>query len=238
MKATDSMIPDWLIQLTWFAAGVCATGAFWYFLSKQNYLPALWSGFGALVLALTAVTFHLHNDLKHKAVRSENTLTAMMVIPSVGISSVANPSEKDSAQTVSSTQTVSSKSVFPDRQDAEIASADKTYSPMTMEEYFDRWFYKASTNLQRDELEALMLNRRIIWNGTIKSIENGSNDIIRVIVETIDKSGGTALLDFDKQQKQQLVELHKGQQIRFTGRIRSFVASPFLSECKILKILN
>ena len=62
------MAPDWLIQVTWFIAGLLGTGAIWYFLSQKNYQFALWSGFGALVFVLLAITLLIQNDL----VRHEN----------------------------------------------------------------------------------------------------------------------------------------------------------------------
>lgn len=65
------MTPDWLIQIAWFIASVFATGAIWYFLSQNNYHFALWSGFGAMVCALLAVTLLIRNDL----VRREQATT-------------------------------------------------------------------------------------------------------------------------------------------------------------------
>lgn len=107
-----------------------------------------------------------------------------------------------------------------------------------MEEYFDRYYRKSTTDLQRDELQRGLLNRRIIWNGTITAIKSGDNDGIDVWVEPTNGHYGTAFLEFDKSQRPQLAELEVGQQIRFTGRIRSYVASPFLFECKLLRVLK
>jgi hypothetical protein len=217
------MIPEWLIQLTWFAASVCATGVFWFFLSNKNYVATLWTGFATIVLSLAAVTLHIHNDIKRRAADApESALPETAVIesvPSTAPIDAANPAAAD-------------------HDDAAIATADSKYSPMTMEEYFDGWYHKATTSLQRDDLEARMLNRRIIWSGQIETIETGHNGNIRVIVHPIDGSYGTAFLDFDKSQRPELVQLQKDARIRFTARIRSFVASPFLSECKILRVLK
>lgn len=38
-----NVTPDWLLNLTWFAAGISATGALWYFLSQRNYHASLWA---------------------------------------------------------------------------------------------------------------------------------------------------------------------------------------------------
>lgn len=66
------MTPDWLHQSLWFVSGVFATGAFWYFLSQKNYHATLWSGFGAVVVALLAVVLLIRNDL----IRRERELPA------------------------------------------------------------------------------------------------------------------------------------------------------------------
>ena len=109
---------------------------------------------------------------------------------------------------------------------------------MTLEEYFDAWYHKATTSLQRDELERQMLGRRVIWNGTIRSVESKSENLLRIVVEPIDASYGQAFLDFDQSQRQELLRLHEKQKIRFTGVIHSYVASPFLSRCKLLQVLK
>jgi|WetSurSiteA1Bulk_404760.scaffolds.fasta_scaffold06049_2 hypothetical protein len=123
-------------------------------------------------------------------------------------------------------------------EEAFIAAKDQSYSPMTMEEYFNAWYRKATTSLQRDELEKQMLNRRVIWVGQIKSIESKADESILIIVEPLDKSYGSTFLKFDKSQRAELLKLHKDQQIRFTGIIEHFVASPFLKNCRILRILG
>jgi len=55
-------VPDWLVQLVWFLAGVYATGALWYFLSRDDPLSAALSFCGAVVLAFVAVQLHRLND--------------------------------------------------------------------------------------------------------------------------------------------------------------------------------
>jgi hypothetical protein len=124
-----------------------------------------------------------------------------------------------------------------ERKEAEIAAKDSRFSGMTMDEYFEQWYRGAKSSLQRDELEQSMLGRRIIWTGKIKTIESKYSGEIRVIVET-DGQTGSAFLDFTKDQRGDLLKLQEGQTIRFTGIIRSFVVSPFLKDCKILKVIN
>jgi len=122
-------------------------------------------------------------------------------------------------------------------EEAFIAAKDQFYSPMTMEEYFDAWYHKATTSLQRDALEEQMLNRRIIWVGRIKSIESKEDGSVQMIVGQPDESYGSTFLNFDKSQRPELLKLHKDQRIRFTGIIGYFVVSPFLRDCRILRVL-
>jgi hypothetical protein len=58
----SKVIPDWMVQIAWFAAGICATGAFWYFLSQNDYSWTVVTGLGALVFASLAVYLHTCQD--------------------------------------------------------------------------------------------------------------------------------------------------------------------------------
>lgn len=51
-------IREWMSPTAWFAAGIFATGAFWYFLSNKNYYGILGSGLGAIVFAGLAIYLH------------------------------------------------------------------------------------------------------------------------------------------------------------------------------------
>ena len=55
-------VPDWLVQLVWFLASVYATGALWYFLSRDDLLSAAFSLCGAVVLVFVAIQLHRLND--------------------------------------------------------------------------------------------------------------------------------------------------------------------------------
>jgi hypothetical protein len=52
-------VPSWLVQLTWFIAGVFGTGAFWYYLSQKNDLLIYVSAAGALAFVFIAITLHV-----------------------------------------------------------------------------------------------------------------------------------------------------------------------------------
>lgn len=68
-------MPEWLIQITWFVAGVFATGAFWYFLSVKNNEAALFSGIAAIVLAGLAAYLHRLNDQASQLLVHRNKIT-------------------------------------------------------------------------------------------------------------------------------------------------------------------
>ena len=56
------LVPAWLPQVVWFLAGIFATGAVWFFLSRDEYLFAWLSVAAAVVLAVVAVQLHRLND--------------------------------------------------------------------------------------------------------------------------------------------------------------------------------
>ena len=56
------LIPAWLIQLTWFVAGVFATGAVWFFLSRNEVFASSLSAFGAVAITLIAIALHWLGD--------------------------------------------------------------------------------------------------------------------------------------------------------------------------------
>ena len=57
-----NLVSDWLIQLVWFLAGICATGAFWYFLSRDDIVSTILSGLAAAAFAIIAIYLHRLND--------------------------------------------------------------------------------------------------------------------------------------------------------------------------------
>lgn len=123
-----------------------------------------------------------------------------------------------------------------DASEAQIARQAKEFSSISIEDYFKRW-YKA-TDLQRDELEKEMLGKTVIWSGVIKTIEPGNEDGVRVVVMPEKEAVFNAFLDFDSSQRSEFLRLRQGQSIRFTCSFKSFVASPFLGACKLLRVLS
>lgn len=55
-------VREWMSPTAWFVAGVFATGAFWYFLSNENYYGTVGSGLGAIVFAGLAIYLHRLSD--------------------------------------------------------------------------------------------------------------------------------------------------------------------------------
>ena len=56
------IVPAWLLQLVWFLASIFATGALWYFLSRDDVFTAALSFVAAVVLTIVAVQLHRLND--------------------------------------------------------------------------------------------------------------------------------------------------------------------------------
>jgi len=55
-------IPNWLLQLVWFLASIFASGALWYFLSRDDVLSSVSSFCAATVLTIVAVQLPRLND--------------------------------------------------------------------------------------------------------------------------------------------------------------------------------
>ena len=55
-------VKDWWIQASWWASGIFATGAVWYFLSTREYSFAIAAGVAALALAILAIALHIRKD--------------------------------------------------------------------------------------------------------------------------------------------------------------------------------
>lgn len=58
-------VRDWWIQAAWWASGIFATGAVWYFLSTREYSLAIAAGVAAVVLAAVAIILHRKKDAVH-----------------------------------------------------------------------------------------------------------------------------------------------------------------------------
>lgn len=70
--------PEWLMQLTWFFAGVFGTGAVWYFLSIKNNGAALISCLAAFVLIVLAVFLQKINDKSSWLLSQKEKITSFV----------------------------------------------------------------------------------------------------------------------------------------------------------------
>ena len=59
-------IPEWLPQLVWFIAGIYATGALWYYLSKDDFVIAGLSLIGAALMSFVAIQLQRVNDRSNR----------------------------------------------------------------------------------------------------------------------------------------------------------------------------
>ena len=71
-------VPPWVLQLVWFLAGVFATGAFWFFLSRGEYLPAWLSVAATVAFAVVAIQLHRINDRDARFRSRREALAAFM----------------------------------------------------------------------------------------------------------------------------------------------------------------
>lgn len=55
-------VPDWWIQISWWASGIFATGGVWYFLSTHEYFFAIAAGIAAVIFAVVAIILHMKQD--------------------------------------------------------------------------------------------------------------------------------------------------------------------------------
>jgi hypothetical protein len=56
------VVSERVVQLVWFIAGVYATGAVWFFLSKDDFISAGVSALSAIALCIVAFYLHGLND--------------------------------------------------------------------------------------------------------------------------------------------------------------------------------
>lgn len=66
-------VRDWQIQTAWWASGIFATGAVWYFLSVKNPLAAGICGLIAFLIAAFAVHLHIKKDGPNKQIDSTSS---------------------------------------------------------------------------------------------------------------------------------------------------------------------
>jgi hypothetical protein len=122
--------------------------------------------------------------------------------------------------------------------EADAASEARSFSSITLDEYFEKYFAEAATALQRDQLQRDLVGKTVVWSGSVSSVEPGERGAVKIVVRQLGKPdsllSNAAFLEFDSSQRSELLPLRSGQAIRFTCVIRAFVVSPFLERCKLL----
>jgi AcrR family transcriptional regulator len=72
------VIEDWVITLTWFVASVFATGAVWYFLSKDDLFATVLSGAAAASIAVVAIQLQRVNDRSSRLRKQRERLGSLL----------------------------------------------------------------------------------------------------------------------------------------------------------------
>ena len=133
-----------------------------------------------------------------------------------------------------SRESPASLSVTPE--ELKIISEDDTYSPISLDQFFETFFDGSLTKLQQDEFANSLVNRRIVWEGIVKSVEPERDGVITILIHPPDEDFKTAFLKFDSRMKSDLLRIKTGQRIRATGIVRNIISSPFVRDCQILKV--
>jgi hypothetical protein len=114
---------------------------------------------------------------------------------------------------------------------------DPAYSPVTLEQFHQTYYSESLTQLQQEHFVEGLMNKRVIWEGTIKSVETDS-DGKQVTIKIIspENERWLAFMKFPRDRLDELLRLKVGQKIRVTGILRNVVASPFVRECSIVRV--
>ena len=118
------------------------------------------------------------------------------------------------------------------------AIKDETFSPITFDQFYETFHDDSLTNLQKEDFVKKQMNRRFIWEGLIRKIEEKSDGRILVIIKSKTNDWYIAFCWFGKEHRQDLLSLKPKQHIKLTGILCSVDLEPFLCECKLLEILD
>jgi hypothetical protein len=134
-------VPDWSIQAAWWASGIFATGAVWYFLSTREYPLAVAATIAAAALAGVAIILHRKKDavqasLPHSVIATETTLSKITVKEIVEAINAAPPFQKDQIA----------------KQYNGIKVKWTGYLKEAKEDYRDKESVRVNLNVERDEI--------------------------------------------------------------------------------------
>lgn len=119
-----------------------------------------------------------------------------------------------------------------------IVTKDKTLSPISLDQFYETYYNNSLTDLQQEDFVNKQMNRRMVWEGLIRSVEEETDGTITILIYSKKRENNKAFCKFNKEHREDLLELKPKQYIRVTGVLRNVVASPFLRECKLLEVLQ
>jgi len=114
---------------------------------------------------------------------------------------------------------------------------DPAYSPVTLEQFHQTYYSDSLTRLQQEHFVEGLMNKRVIWEGIIKSIEpdsDGKQVTIKIVSPENDR--WLAFMKFSTNRLDELLRLKEGQKISATGILRNVVANLFVRECSIVRV--
>ncbi|MGH9362433.1 MAG: hypothetical protein ACRD2T_10995 [Thermoanaerobaculia bacterium] len=158
---------------------------------------------------------------------------AAVVTIGVAIDQCSREKEAPAAQTAEPR----SVDVRGDNDEARAAALGGDFSPVAFVDFLDALENESLTSLQRDGFIEGHLNKRIVWEGLVSSVE-GRSDSIMVVLRREDDTFGIALLNFSMDQRSNLLELHPMQKIKVTCVIDGVMTldTPSLRECSLLRV--
>jgi hypothetical protein len=119
-----SLIPEWVLLLTWFVAGLGATGAFWYFLGQKHYRTALTSAVATIILTVLAISLHIYNDRVRRSLESRSEASGSTPAPAPRSPTVGAGASTTSSQSLDATENNAWQGALANRKDCD---AIRTY---------------------------------------------------------------------------------------------------------------
>jgi len=118
------------------------------------------------------------------------------------------------------------KTVPPTPEEIEKELSGVDVLPYSLKEYQRIFEYPPLTILQKDELYAPFVGRKVIWEGTIDWVVEREDGSILVSIKALDDENGkadmndSAAIEFEHIDKDKLLLLNQGQKIRISGVIQ------------------
>jgi hypothetical protein len=122
-----------------------------------------------------------------------------------------------------------------DETEAKITASALNYSSTTCEQFFSKWCASGITSLKRDELQAQMLNRTIIWTSVVRGFSPADSAGVQISAEY---GLGAVFIRISESQCVETTALMPGDTIRYTGAIRRSMFSAVVEETILLRVGN